>query len=100
LSEQTILNTLIRDPQKFVWVKPGTYGLSAWGIKRAPFLKDRLIELLSDAVYPLPFWHLKEKALEVCNCKDDSVRMTLDLNPKVFKKFAGDQYTLQHPNSV
>ena len=78
----------------FVWVKPGTYGLAAWGLTRPPFIKDRLGELLAETPYPLPYWHLEEKVLEACNCKPASVRMTLELNPKLFKKFDGDQFGL------
>lgn len=92
---RTIHNALIRSPDKFVWVRSGTYGLAAWGLRKPPFIKDRLVELLSETRYPLPFWHLKEKALEVCNCKEESVRMTLDLNPRLFRKFEGDQYGLR-----
>jgi len=94
-NERTIHQIVSGDQRRFVWVKHGTYGLAAWGLKRAPFIKDRLIELLSESSYPLPYWHLKEKVLEVCNCKELSVRMTLDLNPKVFKKFDPDQYSLR-----
>ena len=42
----------------------------------------------------MAYWFLREKTLEVCNCKEQSVRMTLDLNPRVFKKFGSDQYGL------
>lgn len=92
---RALQNALIYNRNTFVWVKNGTYGLAAWGLAKPPFIKDRLIELLSSSNYPLPYWHLKEGVLEVCNCKEPSVRMTLDLNPKVFKKFDGDQYGLQ-----
>jgi Bacterial RNA polymerase, alpha chain C terminal domain/Sigma-70, region 4 len=95
LSKGTIHNTLITKREMFVWVKSGTYGLAAWGLKRPPFIKNRIIELLSESEYPLPFWHLKEKVLEVCNCKDESVRMTLDLDPRLFRKFEGNQYGLR-----
>jgi hypothetical protein len=94
-SAGTIHNALVTNRKTFVWVKPGSYGLAAWGLKRPPFIKDRLVELLSETQYPLPYWHLKKKVLEVCNCKEDSVRMTLDLNASLFKKFDGDQYGLQ-----
>ena len=57
-------------------------------------IKDKLCELLGETPYPLPYWHIEEKVLEVCNCKPASVRMTLQLNPKVFKKFDGDQFGL------
>lgn len=95
VNERTIQNALTTKRKNFVWVKPGTYGLAAWGLKRPPFIKDRLVQLLSETPYPLPYWHLKEKVLEECHCKEDSVRMTLDLNPSVFKKFDGDQYGLR-----
>jgi hypothetical protein len=94
VNERTVQAALLRDQKKFVWVKHGTYGLSVWGIKKPPFIRDRLVELLSDARSPLPFSLLKEKVLEECNCKDVSVRMTLDLNPRLFRKFEGDQYAL------
>jgi hypothetical protein len=95
LNERTIHQALLTNRKQFVWIKNGTYGLAAWGLKKPPFLKDRLIELLSVARYPLPLWHLEEKVLEVCNCKLKSIRMTLDLNPKLFAKFGGEQYGLQ-----
>lgn len=91
---KTIHNCLYAKQDKFVWVTSGTYGLKTWGLQRPPYIKDRLIGLLSEARYPLPYWHLREKVLEVCNCKEGSVRMTLDLNPRLFKKFDGDQYGL------
>lgn len=95
VNERTIHNALVCNQHKFVWVKSGTYGLAAWGLKKPPFIKDRLVELLAESRYPLPFWHVKEKVLEVCNCKEESIRMTLDLNPKLFKRFEGDQYGLR-----
>jgi hypothetical protein len=94
-NEKVVHHALVRHPKEFVRVKHGTYGLAAWGLARAPYIKDRLIELLSESSYPLRYWHLSQKVLEVCNCKEASVRMTLDLNPKVFKQFEGDQYGLQ-----
>jgi hypothetical protein len=99
LNESTIHQALLTNRKAFVWVKNGTYGLTAWGLKKPPFIKDRLVELLSATGYPLPFWHLEQKVLEVCNCKQESVRMTLDLNPRLFTKFAGDQYGLRQQHS-
>jgi hypothetical protein len=95
LNERTIHQALVTNRKQFVWVKNGTYGLAAWGLKKPPFIKERLVELLSVARYPLPLWHLEEKVLEVCNCKLESIRMTLDLNPTLFAKFEGGQYGLQ-----
>jgi hypothetical protein len=95
VNERSVHNALVQNQRKFVWVAPGTYGLVAWGLKRPPFIKDRLMELLSESRYPLPLWYLNQKVLEVCNCKEASVRMTLDLNPSLFRKFEGDQYGLR-----
>jgi hypothetical protein len=95
LTDGTIHNALVGDGEKFIRVKSGTFGLAVWGLKKPPYVKDRLVELLATAGYPLPLWHLEQKVLEVCNCKPTSVRMTLDLNPKIFSKFSGDQYGLQ-----
>jgi hypothetical protein len=92
LNERTVHHALLGDG--FTWVKSGTYGLATWGLKRPPYIKDRLLELLSAAEYPLPLWHLQEKVLEICNCKLNSVKMTLDLNPKLFTSYKGDQYGL------
>jgi len=94
ITDRSIQLSLQTKSSIFVWVKPGTYGLVAWGLTRPPFIKDKLSELLAETRYPLPYWHLEEKVLEVCHCKPASVRMTLELNPKLFKKFDGDQFTL------
>jgi hypothetical protein len=94
-NERTIHQPLITKKDRFVWVKGGTYGLVKWGLKKPPYVKDRIIELLSAAGYPLPLWHLEEKVLEVCNCKRTSIQMTLDLNPKLFTIFEGEQYGLR-----
>ena len=96
ISDRSIQFALQANRDTFVWVKPGTYGLVAWGLKKPPYIKDRLSELLSQTQYPLPYWHLEERVLEVCNCKPASVRMTLELNPKLFKKFDGDQFGMAH----
>lgn len=94
LSEGTIHNVLISRREVFVWVKNGTYGLASWGLKQPPSIKERLVQILSEHTYPIAYWFLKEKTLEVCNCRETSVRMTLDLNPRIFKKFDADQYAL------
>jgi hypothetical protein len=94
ITDRTIQFALQAKRDIFVWVKPGTYGLVAWGLTKPPYIKDKLSELLAETQYPLPYWHLEEKVLEVCNCKPASVRMTLELNPRLFKKFDGDQFGL------
>jgi hypothetical protein len=94
-SDRTIHHSLLGSEKKFIRIKSGTYGLAKWGLKKPPFVKDRIIELLSAAGYPLPLWHLEEKVLEVCNCKRSSVHMTLNLNPILFTRFDGERYGLR-----
>ena len=94
ITDKSIHCGILAGRDTFVWVKPGTYGLIAWGLTKPPFIKDKLCELLAEAHYPLPYWHIEEKVLEVCNCKPASVRMTLELNHKLFRKFDGDQFGL------
>lgn len=99
-TSRSVHNILVSRRDIFVWVKNGTYGLLSWGLKQPPYIKNRLIQILSESSYPLPYWFLKQKTLEVCNCKEASVRMTLDLNPRIFRRFADDQYGLvQRPKS-
>jgi hypothetical protein len=95
VSQGSVHNALVARHERFVWVRSGTYGLRVWGLQRPPYIKDKLVQLLSDSRYPLPYWHLEKKVLEVCNCRPTSVRMTLDLNPKVFKRFGNHQYGLR-----
>lgn len=94
VAQGTLHNVLVSRRDVFVRVKNGTYGLVSWGLKQPPPIKDRLIQILGASDYPMAYWFLKEKTLEMCNCKEASVRMTLDLNPRVFKKFGSDQYGL------
>jgi RNA polymerase sigma factor (sigma-70 family) len=94
-NESTIANALIANRKLFVWQKSGTYGLATWGLKQPPYVKDRIVELLSATKYPLPLWHLEKQVLEVCNCKSASIKMTLDLNPRLFTKFGEDRYGLR-----
>jgi len=52
IAEGTVHNLLVSRRDKFVWVKNGTYGLASWGLKQPPFIKDRLIQILSESNYP------------------------------------------------
>lgn len=95
LKELTIHGAIISHPKVFVRVKDGTYGLAAWGLKKPPFVKDRLIQLLSSAGHPLPLRYLERKVLDVCNCKPDTVRMQLHFNPQIFVKLPDRHYGLR-----
>jgi len=95
INERTVHNVLVSKKEKFVWTSRSTYGLKEWGIQRPPFVKDRLVQLLSSSRAPLSYEYLKQKVLEVCNCNENSIRMTLDLNHQLFRKFHNDRYGLR-----
>ena len=95
LGEGYVRNALAADRQRFVLVRKGTYGLTAWGLKKSPHVKDKLVELLSGQQEPLPYWYLRDQTLNTCNCKKAFVRMSLNLNTKLFKRFEGDRYGLR-----
>jgi hypothetical protein len=94
-NEIGLLGRLNSARETFVWQANGTYALVTWGLKKPPYIKDRLIVILTATKYPMSYRYLEQKVLEVCRCKLQSVRMTLDLNPQVFRKFPDDQYGLR-----
>jgi RNA polymerase alpha subunit/sigma-70-like protein len=91
---RTVHNELVKRSDLFVNVGEGTYALLEWGLKRPPYLKDALIRILSESSYPVQYWYIEQKMRTISAYKPTSIRMTLDLNPKIFKKYDGDQYSL------
>ncbi|MDO8462344.1 MAG: sigma factor-like helix-turn-helix DNA-binding protein [Deltaproteobacteria bacterium] len=87
-------NMLVGMPEVFVRTAMGKYGLVKWNIRKPPFIKDFMIELLENAKRPLPRDYIKEKTLSACNCKEASLQMMLDLTPKAFRKFPDGNYGL------
>lgn len=95
IDDQTLRRRLEYRSDRFVWVGLGTYGLAAWGLEKPRRIKERLIDLLPETGYPLPYSYLERGVLEACDGNGESVRMTLDRNPKLFNKFEGDLYGLR-----
>ncbi len=95
IDDQTLRRRLEYRSDRFVWVGLGTYGLGAWGLEKPRRIKERLIDLLPETGYPLPYSYLERGVLEACEGNGESVRMTLDRNPKLFNKFEGDLYGLR-----
>ncbi len=87
-------NRLVGMSDVFVRTAMGKYGLVKWNIPKPPFIKDFMIELLENAKRPLPREYIKEKTLAVCNCKETSIQMLLDLHRKAFRKFSDGNYGL------
>jgi Bacterial RNA polymerase, alpha chain C terminal domain/Sigma-70, region 4 len=94
INEAAIYKALMLRRDRFVRVDRGTYALVAWGAKY-PFVKERLIEVLSQSPHPLPLWRINAQVLEVYNCSETYIRRTLNRNPKIFKQLNGDQYGLR-----
>lgn len=83
------------DQETFVWQTQGVYGLTAWGLKKAPFVKDRLVEILDAAQQPMSHDQLVPKVLETCRCKESTVDAILDAHPDLFVKFDRGIYGLK-----
>ncbi len=78
----------------FTWTSPGYYGLKIWGLKRIPYTKDYLIELLQLADRPVPKDELIKKVIKKCKSTASSVYVTLISSKSVFKKFPGGCFGL------
>ena len=86
---------LANDQTTFVWQAQGTYGLASWGLKKAPFVKDRLVEIIDTAQQPMSLDQIVPKVLEACRCKKDTVSAILDAHPELFVKFDRGIYGLK-----
>lgn len=49
LNPRNVHARLLHGQETFVWQSSGVYGLTAWGLKKAPFVKDRLVQILKSA---------------------------------------------------
>ena len=86
---------LCYDPDTFVWQSQGTYGLVSWGLKKAPFVKDRLVEIIGSAQQPMSLDQIVPKVLDACRCKEGTVSAILDAHPVLFVKFDKGIYGLK-----
>jgi hypothetical protein len=83
------------DQEIFVWQAPGVYGLGAWGLKKAPYVKDRLISILESAGSPMSLDQIVPRVLETCRCKDRTVGAILEAHPEIFLRFDTGVYGLR-----
>lgn len=86
---------LQRFEEIFVWVKPGVYGLKNWGLKRPPYVIDYLVKLLRQANKPLHIGYLNAEVLQVSNCRESSIQITLEFRDDVFVKYLSGFYGLR-----
>lgn len=87
--------TLQRFNEIFVWIKPGVYGLKTWGLKRPPYVIDYLVKLLRQANKPLHIGYLNAEVLQVSNCRESSIQITLEFRDDIFVKYLSGFYGLR-----
>ncbi len=100
INHRTVHNELVKRRDLFVNVGEGTYALTEWGVKRPPFLKEALIRVLSESSYPLPYWYIEQQMANIHAYKKTSIRMSLDLNPSLFRRYDNDHYMLRADNTT
>jgi hypothetical protein len=86
---------LLHDEETFVWQSSGVYGLSAWGLKRAPFVKNRLLEILRSAKRPMSLDQIVPKVLETCHCNEHTPGAILEAHRELFVRLDKGIYGLR-----
>lgn len=84
-SVHSVHGRLGTDESKFVCVRPGVYALKNWGIKRPPYIKDFLAQTLMQRGGVASIDALIAEGRSRHGYKETSMRMTLGLNPHIFK---------------
>ncbi|SRR6266498_640189 len=84
LNARNIHARLVYDQETFVWQSNGVYGLTAWGLKRAPYVKDRLVQIFKSARQPMSLDQIVPKVLETCHCNEHTPAAILEANPALF----------------
>jgi hypothetical protein len=95
LNARNIHARLIYDQETFVWQSNGVYGLSAWGLKKAPYVKDRLVEILKSAERPMSLRQLVPKVLETCHCNENTPAAILETHRDLFVRLDKGIYGLR-----
>lgn len=72
----------------------GTYALVDWGIKEYPHIKDFLVQELRESNGPLSDDELVRRGIAKYGYREASIRMTLGIEKRRFKKLADGSYTL------
>ena len=95
LNARNIHARLIYDQKTFVWQSNGVYGLSAWGLKKAPYVKDRLVEILKSTERPMSLRQLVPKVLETCHCNENTPAAILEMHRDLFVRLDKGIYGLR-----
>lgn len=76
---------LNKNEKVFVGVGRGTYALVNWGMRRPPFIKTFLVQAIREKGGAVKIDDLVAAGIAKYGYKESSLRMTLGMNPKVFK---------------
>lgn len=83
-SVSSVHNIMCQDA-RFVFVRRGHYGLANWGLQRPPYIKDFLAQTLRVRGGSAKIEDLVAEGKAKYSFRDASLRMTLGMNPRVFK---------------
>jgi DNA-directed RNA polymerase alpha subunit len=86
---------LLYGQETFVWQSSGVYGLTAWGLKKAPFVKDRLLQILKSARQPMALNQIVKKVLETCHCNEHTPAAILEAHDDLFVRLDKGIYGLR-----
>jgi hypothetical protein len=89
LSAHAITATMLRYPDVFVSLGRGMYALRNWGVSRAPYLKDFVIDSMKQAGGQATIQYVAELGAKKYGFKQTSIAMTMSLNPTFFKHVRG-----------
>jgi len=95
LSPRNVHARLLYGQESFVWQSSGVYGLSAWGLKKAPFVKDRLVQILKSARQPMALSQIVKKVLETCHCNEHTPAAILEAHGELFVRLDKGIYGLK-----
>jgi len=95
LSPRNVHARLLYGQETFVWQSSGVYGLSAWGLKKAPFVKDRLVQILKSARQPMALSQIVKKVLETCHCNEHTPAAILEAHGELFVRLDKGIYGLK-----
>lgn len=95
-NERSVHGRITNHPELFAWAgKRGTYALVNWGIKRYPSIKDFLAQELQAAGRPLSEEELVSRGAAKYDYRAQSIRMTLYMQKRIFKKLPDGLYALK-----
>jgi hypothetical protein len=94
ITPSALFNAVLYRKDLFVRVASGTYGLVAWGLKERPSNVDLIAGYLKRRGIAAAFGDILQKVGAPHQMKTNSLRMSLDLNPRFYRSIE-DEYGLR-----